>query len=65
MFGNRLAARCESCREALYDGDMAYNLCGGYYCIACVEDAIVVCRSRKENDHSYEDRMIILYDEQE
>lgn len=65
MFGNGLAARCESCGEALYDGDMAYDLGGRYYCIACVEDALVVCRSREEDDHSYEDLMINLYAEQE
>lgn len=34
---NKAAAICESCRDIIYAGDMAYNINGDIYCFGCVE----------------------------
>lgn len=54
MFDSGCVARCRECGEALYGGDMVYDLGGSFYCTACVDDALVVCHDAGE-DYSYGD----------
>ena len=55
----RAVARCQICREPLYDGDTADRLGAVLICPACVDDALIVCRpfepeSEPEADESAE-----------
>lgn len=63
MFVPRCAVRCRECGETLYDGDMAYLIGGRYYCVSCVDDALVVCCDSKEDYHSDEDNTYDDYEE--
>ena len=55
MFDEHIAAHCNECGEALYDGDTAYRLDGRYYCAACVDDGLTVVREKKNGIYDYED----------
>lgn len=35
----RVVYTCSCCGEPIYEGDEYWELCGSYYCEACIDDA--------------------------